>query len=64
MNALFEVDAGALGGKGSGLFFSKSNHELPQPLYVVEVNLENEWGIRLSRQIAAGMLMGCEQLKR
>lgn len=55
--ALFDVDAGELGGKESGLFFNEVNRELNQELYLVEVNAENEWGIRPSRQLGAGTLL-------
>ena len=56
-DAMYGVDAGALGGKEPGLFFSDVNRELSQELYLVEVNAENEWGIRPSRQLGAGALL-------
>lgn len=57
LEALLEVDAGALGGKTEGQFFSATTHELPQEVYAVAVNADNQWGIRLSAQIDAGTLL-------
>src|SRR5690606_36613892 len=57
LEALLEVDAGALGGKTEGQFVSATTHELPQEVYAVAVNADNEWGIRLSAQIDAGVLL-------
>lgn len=57
MSALYEVDAGAIGGKEAGQHFSPDTRELPQQLYVVGQNMDNTWGIRLSQQINVATLL-------
>lgn len=56
--ALLEVDAGSLGGKAGDVAFRSSDHELRQPMYVVSVDRNAQWGTTLSQRLAAGRLVG------
>lgn len=57
LEAIYDVDAGAIGGKEPGQYFSRATRELPQQLYIVGQNMDNTWGIRLSQQINVATLL-------
>ncbi len=56
--ALLEVDAGDLGGKTGDVAFRQADHELRQPMYVVSINANAQWGTTLTQRLAAGRLAG------
>lgn len=58
LSALTAVDAGSMGGKEGDVAFRAGDHELRQPLYVVNVNENAAWGTLLSLRLAAGRLAG------
>jgi len=44
-------------GKGQPLAFSAGTHQLQQPLYVIEVDPDAQWGLRLSRKVETAHLV-------
>ena len=44
--------------KGPGVSFRPSDHELRQPLYVVEPDPDGQWGVLLSQRIGVARLVG------
>jgi hypothetical protein len=50
--AIFDVH------KGVGLSFRPWDHQLRQPLYLVKIDPEAEWGMQLSRRVDLAELVG------
>jgi ABC-type branched-subunit amino acid transport system substrate-binding protein/ABC-type amino acid transport substrate-binding protein len=44
--------------KGPGVAFTPANHQLRQPLYMIELNRDAPWGLQVTRQIALADLAG------
>lgn len=57
-SALLRLEDSRALGKGTGVAFNASDHELRQPLYAVRINPDAPWGPQLYQQLAVGTVEG------